>query len=59
MAKLENLDGMGPTPSSGGDKPQTQTATPFTKGQKATNNTGRYTAGKPSRGAGALGGKNR
>lgn len=59
MPKTENLDGAGPTPQSGKDKPETQLATPMTASQKSTNKTDRYTSGKPGRGAGSLGGRNR
>lgn len=59
MPKLTNPDMEGPTPSSGGDKPETQLATPMTASQKSTNMTKRYVGPKPKRGAGALGGKNR
>lgn len=59
MPKMQDLDSAGPTPASGGDKPETQLATPMTAGQKSTNETKRYSSGKPIRGAGSLGGKNR
>ena len=59
MLKMDNLDAAGPTPQSGKEKPETQLATTQTSSQKSSNDTKRYESGKPSRGAGSLGGRNR